>query len=611
MLANQFHINYLMEKIDEDILSAPTNICEFEDENTTAIKECMNQLCGPADIQRSTFYNQDKIDQIVDSNLVEEHFQKDLPEITEQMKEHLAYARELTNEIKKRRNKLKLTQDESGDLIFRTYLPLLDISYNQEDGTLSISHDYADQFNASERKFFEGFSENLKKQAKLDWKIAFELGIPLQKSDLQNEIATLKQDIEKKLGSMPELSPYWKRLTQIELYLKYPNPGVKVTNKYLYTFAGELFKLNNLISKKLDLKTSRSLCDGLNCKKYFKNNMKRLINSKINRYEAGIRYYTKQGVANLARSCKSLYYLDQIEAQKAGNESELINTKFQQFLSFIKEKYSSESAQLVENYLRKGLTLTTENKTAQNESYVASMKKVGSEETLLKQKHITELINLSDYQITSELLNNFNANVPFFSQQLLLCEQWGGEHILGSNDHYNPMLNFLKISQNSCHHQVGIGSEVIFHELGHVLSDLIAKDSTSQSSKKYFLEQRSCVNSQYYYPEYFGAFRKWHPQDHHRSEEDMADYFAATLSNFIQNKDDGVEFINSCFWLPTIGGEYQVADLEGYTYDTHSAPAMRVIREAIYKGQALPPICEEVISRNDSLYQFKSCGLKD
>jgi hypothetical protein len=99
-------------------------------------------------------------------------------------------------------------------------------------------------------------------------------------------------------------------------------------------------------------------------------------------------------------------------------------------------------------------------------------------------------------------------------------------------------------------------------------------------------------------------FAKKHAFDHFRTEEDMADFFAAQVHNFKKDKEAGVSM---CALLPVNNGAYSEIGIENRSYDNHSSAFIRIIREAYFKGIELGENCQKVMEENKHLWDFKDC----
>lgn len=159
----------------------------------------------------------------------------------------------------------------------------------------------------------------------------------------------------------------------------------------------------------------------------------------------------------------------------------------------------------------------------------------------------------------------------------------------------NPDIDPIKkdtvyFSLQTCRHHHGAGKFVAAHELAHALSYIFHKEGLSKSSLEAYRKTRACAGEMS--PDESEPQHKLHPGDAITTEEDMADIIAFKTTR-------GEKNLGTCILLTAKNGDYYQTFGEPLTLEipkqkTHSPSFVRLIREAIYKTEALPKSCEQV-----------------
>lgn len=182
--------------------------------------------------------------------------------------------------------------------------------------------------------------------------------------------------------------------------------------------------------------------------------------------------------------------------------------------------------------------------------------------------------NIIEHARSVNSLKSYTCNVtPLF-----------GYNFLGARgDHYED--GFINLSP----FVLAMGdTEIMAHEMGHMLTDLMMKNLSSHSKSK-ILALRKCLNSQHsdkrktLYEEYF--FKG----DAYRTEEDFADWFAATLK--VGRVGLGCELT----MMAAVSGAVKKPLYASQKEDIHSNNLFRELHTRIVRGENLPQVCLDLI----------------
>ena len=147
------------------------------------------------------------------------------------------------------------------------------------------------------------------------------------------------------------------------------------------------------------------------------------------------------------------------------------------------------------------------------------------------------------------------------------------------------------------------GHNIMMHEIGHALSNLILKVKLSESSSAIYAKARACVTSQVtnFSPAKINEFL--HEGDSRTTEEDTADLLAALSAP----QDKKIYFCPLLLKSPIMN---TYADLSfKSSKGVHSSAFSRVIFEAINKDIPLPQSCLKLIEEEKPAIRLKKCEL--
>lgn len=193
--------------------------------------------------------------------------------------------------------------------------------------------------------------------------------------------------------------------------------------------------------------------------------------------------------------------------------------------------------------------------------------------------------------------SSLNTNLTICQSRQAFASNSAGDHIRqGVNN--GPAL--MELSQFSCTHH-DIGSQVIAHELSHVLSLAMKQNALSRNSHRAFMELRSCVNAQN--PSTEGPLTPLKFRGDNRfTEEDTADIigFKASIGRPLYH----------CALMPRSLDYTQYSAEMGLTAepnDSHSSQLTRLIKEAFYKNMSLPASCQAIVDQNQPQLRLQRC----
>jgi len=82
----------------------------------------------------------------------------------------------------------------------------------------------------------------------------------------------------------------------------------------------------------------------------------------------------------------------------------------------------------------------------------------------------------------------------------------------------------------------------------------------------------------------------------------------ADLVSFLATKDDSGLFTCALLDTNSKGTKYKDLTLKNkLSFDSHSAPFLRVVREALVKKKNLPTSCQKIVDDNPEVARIKSC----
>ncbi len=209
-----------------------------------------------------------------------------------------------------------------------------------------------------------------------------------------------------------------------------------------------------------------------------------------------------------------------------------------------------------------------------------------------------QLFNIETSDIENAMKDNSFSQMFNMATNKILFQEFMYERSCGGPSSINLLTDGLDelnihVSPFSCEHPL-LGSQILAHELGHVVSSLINNTAgMSQETKNNFVKLRKCSvsekNSNPNPPSYATDFI--YPGDILTSEEDTADLFSYALA--IDNKN-----FKGCAIKPNRNYS-TVAEYDDD--DEHSSSLVRLMVELQYKNPSrITEACGEVIKRTKS-----------
>lgn len=362
-------------------------------------------------------------------------------------------------------------------------------------------------------------------------------------------------------------------------------------------------------------------CVHFECQEAIKEYLKK-VNFKNMVLELKIKNKEEDKIINENTSyCKSHFLENFLKDYDAENIRKLLPAIKSSFLLNVTKNYSAHSKQAFKNYLEKNLEFITRKMKSDSSRFINKVNK-GYEEF---QDEIKSPIDYKNYSTKNKLSILFD----YMSQEndrevdpmakLRLCHggfsavAWDG-FVSGTkaqatlNEYFgysiDPNKDAILTSMYSCFHP-GYGKGIIAHELGHALSHAFSNNKLSAPSYTDYLKLRKCVNKMQIDDYKTKSINeKSHKGDFLKTEEDTADLISYLT---FPSKNS----LYSCGLLNTShdGTSYDELDLdfEGIENDTHSASIVRLLREAKYKGVALPSSCQKLIEQNKDKFRFETC----
>lgn len=150
------------------------------------------------------------------------------------------------------------------------------------------------------------------------------------------------------------------------------------------------------------------------------------------------------------------------------------------------------------------------------------------------------------------------------------------------NDHYNPNVNKIFISKYVLANNF---PDILTHELGHWLSNHLAKGKMSSHSKKKLMNVRKCVTN--FYEEKLPPKFEKHKGDRFRTEEDFADWFTAKA---------GIEESGVFCDLKKMVHSNELDNYLPHKEDTHSNYLFRDLNIRLNRGEVLPQSCRDLMN---------------
>lgn len=358
-------------------------------------------------------------------------------------------------------------------------------------------------------------------------------------------------------------------------------------------------------------------CSSPDCKKGIEERINKLdITSLVNELEKNNKN-KKELLLDKLSYCKSEFVMKSIKDYDKKEFKEKIPSIKKQFVQNVFSTMSEDSKKKFNNYIDNKLNFSMNKKTEDAQDFLNEIKneyKSYKSNNQTPEKYSDKskkdlILKLIDYQDDfkgkMDPLNGVYVCSDYPSSQVwdAFAPQKEVHDVSHMFTDINPDKDNIFVSMFTCsNHDQGKG--VLSHELGHALSWAFHNDELSSHSYKKYLSLRSCASGLYKNnintnkPPMFS-----HTGDHYRTEEDMADLIA-----YIADPDPTTLF--ECSLLePTRDGESynNLALINKIEVDTHSAPLLRVLQEAIHKKIPLTNSCQDLIEINRDAFRFEPC----
>lgn len=301
-------------------------------------------------------------------------------------------------------------------------------------------------------------------------------------------------------------------------------------------------------------------------------------------------------INDLVTRCLSNYIQISVEQDKINQFKKLLPEVKETYLNRGMEQFSKKSRKRFKEYLDNEL------------QFVFDHDQMRTAKQLLKDSDIIDKKDL-EQQVLNDISRN-RESPEFFNPfpRIPICSSFNDDKFedafLMAVESYSydeeeseKRKDKITLSMSTCRfHRAG--KFVVAHEIGHALSLAFSKGKLSQSSLKEYREIRGCASSAS--PHKGAPYLNMHPGDIETTEEDTADLFAFKAMR-------GEEEAAMCNLLSSNGNKYlhgeEELQLTPLEKESHSAPLVRLIRQAIYQMEKIPPVCEPVVKEYRSVYK--------
>jgi hypothetical protein len=360
-------------------------------------------------------------------------------------------------------------------------------------------------------------------------------------------------------------------------------------------------------------------CGDLKCRDYLARKIPSLM--KIDNLNEIIKQTNDDKKANeLIGSCEYFWHEDKLKKAKEGKKQDFINSipeKLKTLKSNFTSKFSKESSESLDKYFNNLKYVVADDPIPDRGDFnhldyikerVQKVVEPKEEENQTDNNEDQLKGVLADYK---KLKNHFMLGQVRFEHELTACEEadnMAGDHF--NPDEYDPDT-YVHISSFSCNHYT-TGKKVFAHELGHAISGQFLHHKTSESSYSKYKGHRDCVSETYKERDFAGT-PMWkefaHAGDTKYTEEDMADFVASIVY------PDPNESLLSCALIKKDKNNIdydrkELSVLNSISFDTHSSPFLRTLKEAISKNRVLTDSCQKIIDRYRDRINFNRCEFK-
>ena len=354
--------------------------------------------------------------------------------------------------------------------------------------------------------------------------------------------------------------------------------------------------------------SSTNLCQEEACQQALRES----VLNQYQQYEDGI------DIEKTLNHCRSQFTIFNLVPKTDGLKSRTPDTK-KKFLNKVSAKYSRQSRRILRERFNNNLQIDFNNEvkfTAQAEHFLKETRnknQIPTPYNSFKHKGIGHYIGVPLTFLSKELISlEFNPSS--------ICNYNVKRGSSFSLDHPKPNIT-MSVFDCTFHEY---GKQSLAHEMGHALSYFLFKNQSKLSKLSYenYKNLRQCATKRYTVnnKDIPKGMLFHHEADKLRTEEDMADLIAyQVFSNdslihqcsFLTPSEDGSKYKSPRIFRKPIKHifSYENGEEVFHRDDTHSAPLLRAITEAIYKKQRLPPACKEVVDiYSEKGINFKPCS---
>jgi hypothetical protein len=413
----------------------------------------------------------------------------------------------------------------------------------------------------------------------------------------QKQYKTQYEEIKKKVDEAKELT----KNNVTELYYSIQNINYQITtdlNLEYYNVPHKAFE-----------------CGELKCKNYLSQKIP-LIMSPKNLDEIVKQTKDEKKANELINDCEYFWHQDRLKKAKDGKKKEFVES-IPRIIDKVKNnfssKFSKESSSTLGKYFDNLKYVVADDPIPGRGDYnyldyikEEVLRVVEPKEDEETESYEDELKGiLADYK---KVKKHFMMGQVRFEHELTSCDEANAN----ASDHFMPSEydpdTYIHASSFSCNHYT-TGKQVFAHELGHAISGQFMHDKTSDSSAQKYKGHRDCI-SKNYKDKTFSGVPMWkefsHKGDTKYTEEDMADFVAGLIYN------NPNENLLSCALIATDVNNVdfdreKLSVLNPLSYDTHSSPFLRTLKEAILKNKVLTPSCRTIIDKYKDRINFNKC----
>jgi hypothetical protein len=433
--------------------------------------------------------------------------------------------------------------------------------------------------------------------------------------EVEKKISLASPDDSSNLSALKVKSDQYKEIKNLI------DNSKNITKGSVSGFFSSIQWVDNQLTSSLNLKYfnvsyEEFKCGYLKCRDYLSRKIPSLM--KIQNLDVIINQTKDDNKANeLVSSCEYFWHEDKLKKAKEGKKQEFINSipeKLKMLKSNFTSKFSKESSQTLDRYFN-------------NLKYVVADDPIPGREDFNHLDYIKERVEevvepkevegetensgdklkgvLADYK---KLKNHFMLGQVRFEHELTACEEadnMAGDHFLPAEYDFDT---YVHISSFSCNHYT-TGKKVFAHELGHAISGQFLHHKTSKSSYTKYKGHRDCVTATYKERDFAGT-PMWkefsHAGDTKYTEEDMADFVSSIVYS------DPNESLLSCALIKKDKNNIdfdrkELSVLNSTSFDTHSSPFLRTLKEAISKDRVITESCQKIIEKYKDRINFNKC----